>query len=377
MEKTIQGSLGAASAFQLTEEMEALDKQSKKILQYKEVLAIILKETVEEYQGYSEAEIMEFIEADSITEAIEVSGGRTNTKIEGAATEFAELDEKTTNFDIAFRAKNPRLSNGKVAVNLYVDVEPQKNYRPGYPIEKRGIYYLARRLCSQLDVVTEKTNYGQLEKCYTIFICRDKIPKREQMSISFYKMVNNKNIGNCHPRKKNYDLMTLVIIRLGDKDYHSEEKNILDFLTIIFQPHQKGFRKKLSRYISFEEELEAEGERHMIGLGMSIYEEGIEKGIKKGIKTGRKQGISQGMKQGMKQGISQGMKQGIERGMEKGLELKRFLLVCKKLAKGKSASEIAEALEEPEDIIQQLCEKAAIYAPDYDEAKIRESWSSL
>ncbi|MCM1145678.1 MAG: hypothetical protein NC407_13335, partial [Lachnoclostridium sp.] len=184
---------------------------------------------------------------------------------------------------------------------------------------------------------TEKTNYNQLEKCYTIFICRDRIPKREQMSISFYKMVNDKNIGNCHPRKKNYDLMSLVIIRLGDKDYYSEEKNILDFLTIIFQPHQKGFRKKLSRYISFEEELEAEGEKHMIGLGMSIYEEGIEKGI----------------------------------------ELKRFLLICKKLAKGKSASEIAEALEEPEDVIQQLCEKAAMYAPDYDEARIRESWSGL
>ena len=52
MEKTIQGSLGAVSAFQLTEDMDALDKQSKKILQYREVLAIILKETVEEYQGY-------------------------------------------------------------------------------------------------------------------------------------------------------------------------------------------------------------------------------------------------------------------------------------------------------------------------------------
>lgn len=142
MEKTIRGSLAAASAFQMTEDMEALDRQSKKILQYREVLAIILKETVEEYEGYSEAEIMEFIEADSITEETEVSGGRTNTKIDGMKTEFAELNEKTSSFDIAFRAKNPRLSGGEVAVNLYIDIEPQKNYRPGYPIEKRGLYYL-------------------------------------------------------------------------------------------------------------------------------------------------------------------------------------------------------------------------------------------
>ena len=41
MEKPIQGSLGVASSFQLTEEMEALDKQSKNLLKYKEVIAVI------------------------------------------------------------------------------------------------------------------------------------------------------------------------------------------------------------------------------------------------------------------------------------------------------------------------------------------------
>lgn len=299
MEKTIRGSLGAASAFQLTKDMEALDKQSKKILQYREVLAVILKETVEEYQEYSEEEIMGFIEADSITEETEVSGGRTNTRIDGAATEFAELGEKTSYFDIAFRAKNPRLSDGEVVVDLYIDVEPQKDYRPGYPIEMRGLYYLARRLCAQLDVVTEKTDYGKLEKCYTIFICRDRVPKEEQMSISFYGMGNRKNVGNCHPKKEDYDLMQLVIIRLGDKDYHSEEKNVLDFLTIIFHPHRKGFRKKLSRYISFEEELGAWEETRMMGLGQSIYEEGIEEGIEKGMKEERLNAIARMIRVGV------------------------------------------------------------------------------
>ena len=340
MEETIQGSLGAASAFQITEEMDALDKQSKKILQYKEVLAIILKETVEEYQGYSEAEIVEFIEADSITEETEVSGGRTNTKIVGATTEFAELGERTSNFDIAFRAKNPRLSGGDVVVNLYIDIEPQKNYRLGYPIEKRGIYYLSRRLCSQLDVVTEKTDYNQLEKCYTIFICRDRIPKDEQMSISFYRMINDKNVGNCHPREEDYDLMTLVIIRLGDKDYYSKEKSVLDFLTTIFYPRAGRFREKISKYISFEKVLGEKEEKNMIDFGYCAYATGKEDGI------------------------------------EEGIELKLLLQVCRKLAKGKNTSEIAEALEEPEDVIQALCEKAASYAPEYDEAKIREDCKS-
>ena len=69
-----------------------------------------------------------------------------------------------------------------------------------------------------------------------------------------------------------------------------------------------------------------------------------------------------------------GIEEGIERGIQQGIELKLFLLVCKKLAKGKTALEIAEALEESEDVIHTLFEKAAAYAPEYDEKKIREDW---
>ena len=80
-------------------------------------------------------------------------------------------------------------------------------------------------------------------------------------------------------------------------------------------------------------------EKHMIGLGLSIYEEGIE--------------------------------QGIEREIEMEGRLSFFIRVCRKLAKGKTPLEIAEVLEELEDIIQELCEKAIDYAPEYDEEKMR------
>ena len=43
-------------------------------------------------------------------------------------------------------------------------------------------------------------------------------------------------------------------------------------------------------------------------------------------------------------------------------------------AKGKKSFEIAEALEEPEDVIQEICEQAMEYAPEYDEEKIRQDW---
>ena len=65
------------SAMQVTADMEGLDAESKMLLHSREVLAVILQSTVEEYWDYSLKEIMDFIEADSITDAKEVSAGRT------------------------------------------------------------------------------------------------------------------------------------------------------------------------------------------------------------------------------------------------------------------------------------------------------------
>ncbi len=302
----IVGSMNALSTMQITTDMEGLDVESKVVLHSKEVLAVILQGIIEEYKGYSLEEIMNFIETDSIAESLEVSTGRTNTQIRSDTPEFVQLNEKTSHFDVMFRAVNPMLSNNDVRVNLHIDVESQKTYRPGYPIEKRGLYYLARSLSAQLSLVTGTTDYNCLEKCYSIWICRDAIPKEEQYSISFYEMVNTKNIGyseshaKCLPEendsRKNYDLQALVIIRLGNKVYNGKKGDegfeLLRFLNAIMYPHQDNFMETISEYIDFSknEELKQEVE-HMGGLGQSILEEGIEQGIEQGIEWGIERGI--------------------------------------------------------------------------------------
>lgn len=55
------------------------------------------------------------------------------------------------------------------------------------------MYYLARRLSSQLSLVMKGTDYNQLSKCYSIWICRDDIPREDQYSISVYETVNTKS----------------------------------------------------------------------------------------------------------------------------------------------------------------------------------------
>jgi len=59
--------------------------------------------------------------------------------------------EKLVRFDIRFKIINPKLSTEKIRVNLHIDMEAQKSYRPSnpsYPILKRAVYYVARDLSS-------------------------------------------------------------------------------------------------------------------------------------------------------------------------------------------------------------------------------------
>ncbi len=288
----IQGSIEVLNSLQITEKTAGYDKANKDLMKNKEILAIILKGVVSEYEHYSYEEIMNFIESDSITDEEEVTANRrpTTKRITGDDKEYSSLNEKTSNFDTKFRAINPVLSSEDLIINLHIDIEPQKNYRPGYPIEKRGIYYLARELSSQLSVVTDDTNYEHLEKCYSIWICRDNIPQNEKFSISFYEMTNNKNYGSCNTSPKNYDLLNLVIIRLGSSVYNGDKNDsgydILRFLNTIMYPHKQDFLKTIKEYIDFSKNQTLWKEvTHMTGIGMSILEDGIEQGIQATVET--------------------------------------------------------------------------------------------
>ena len=233
----VQGTLETLSSFQLTPDMEALDAQSKILLHSREVLAVILREVVEEYRGYSRREVMDFIEMDSLQEGQEVSPDRTRSRIQGGDAEFIQLNERSARFDVVFRAYNPKLSGKQkkrkrkkavpgadIQVSLHVDVEPQKTYRPGYPIEKRGIYYLARSISAQLPLASRMTDYRKLEKCYSIWICRDDIPAEAQYGASFYEIVNTRNIGENPAEKETYDsLIDLLAWLLEAYDLSPED----------------------------------------------------------------------------------------------------------------------------------------------------------
>lgn len=75
-------------------------------------------------------------------------------------------------------------------------MEIQQEYSVPYSLERRGIYYAARKISAQLPKVGKNgEGYKHLEKVYSIWICLDDIPKYLQNTISYYKISNYKNEG--------------------------------------------------------------------------------------------------------------------------------------------------------------------------------------
>lgn len=58
------------------------------------------------------------------------------------------------------------------------------------------------------------------------------------------------------------------------------------------------------------------------------------------------------------------------KGVERGAQINQIQLICKKMAKGYSVSDIADMLEEDEAIVKNIVDIAMKYKPDYDAYKI-------
>lgn len=248
------------------------DESAGELFLNKEIVAPILQMVIPEYEGCSIEEIIRCMDTeiskDDPLDDIDV-------RITGEQTEMKSVTEKLIRYDAHFKARNPKLSNERLIVRLHIDLEVQNNYRPSdpkYPIIKRGIYYCARELSAQLGRLTAKTNYDDLEKVYSIWICNENIPDNEKNTISAYQITKKDILGNMEEDEAIYDLMTAIIIRRGKE---AEETGIWDYLEGVFSSDIK----KMKQYsdVKWSEKAEKEG-YHMEGLGDAIYRRGKVKG---------------------------------------------------------------------------------------------------
>lgn len=209
-------------------------------------------------------------------------------RVEGMNTESNSIQEHTIYYDIRLPAFLPKSNE---IVRLILNLEIQLDDTPGYPIVKRGFYYCGRMVSEQYGTVFTDEHYEKLEKVYSIWICPDPAKKRKN-GIFKYHTVEDIIYGESYTKEKNYDLMEVVVLNLGDAD-KSSDLEILDLLNVLFSaaitPEEKKQRLNDEFEIAMTVEFESEVQE-MCNLSEALVELGIEQGVKRGIEQGIEQG---------------------------------------------------------------------------------------
>lgn len=284
-----------ASNIESVEKEAALDKACKKLLANKIILAWVMKSCLQEYREFDVKEIADnYIEGTPQISQVSVNPDEKNWKedeeqIRGANTEDVSLYEGIVRYDIRFFAILPVR---KEVVKLIINVEMQNTFYPGYPLIKRAIYYCGRMISSQYGTEFTNSHYEKIKKVNSIWICMDP-PKKRQNSITKYEFCEENLAGKVKEEKKNYDLMNIIMIGLGE----TEDKNctgLLRLLGVLFSTKKETEEKKQILQDEFGIVMTRTLEKEVTDMGVFsefFKKRGLEEGREEGRELGRRENL--------------------------------------------------------------------------------------
>lgn len=269
------------------------DDKAKALLANKAILAWILKCCVKEFDGFDLATIAECIEGtpDVATKAVHRNEANKlldgNQEIEGNNSEDNSTTETTVTFDIRFKAVVP---NSKAVVELIINVEAQTS-NPSYPLESRVIYYMSRLISGQYGTVFTHSQYGRIEKVYSIWFCTG-APNYKKNTISGISLKNESIYGDATLNQQAADLMQGIIVNLGRPE-DKVDNNILKLMNTLLSKDVSADEKKRVMQddfmIQMTEELEMEVSE-MCNLSQEIKMAGHAEGLAEGLAKGQAEG---------------------------------------------------------------------------------------
>ena len=265
------------------------DNACKKVLSEKGIIGHILKTCVKEFEYVSVDDIVhKYIQGTPEVEKIPIQPEDEIYRIESQQTEDSQEKEGTVFFDVRFTALAPGTGD---FIELIINIEAQNDYNPGYPILKRGIYYCSRMISSQYGIVFTKSHYEKIKKVYSIWVCTNS-SKEWEYNIARYGIIEENIIGNAKAKTAHYDLLSVVMICLGEKQY-TELEGLLKLLNLVLvdndlSPQEK--KNKLTEEFSIKMTPRLErGVTKMCNLSEGVERRGIKKGMALGLAEGREQ----------------------------------------------------------------------------------------
>ncbi|MDD2970871.1 MAG: hypothetical protein PHE02_01905 [Lachnospiraceae bacterium] len=217
------------------------DSNVKHLLSDKQILARILKYAVEEFMDMSIESILPCIGNKIEVDEVGVDPGYSNiTRVEGIETEDIIPNEGKTIFDIRFSA-NRFNQEYKILIN----VEAQKSTNPqklGYHLGNRIIYYLSRMISAQKQREFIKSEYDNLKKVKSIWICMDSADDEDSIEEIY---LDKRTIYGKPPKTECPDLLRGIIIRLRNNENVKESKNqLISMLEELLSTESSEVKKK-------------------------------------------------------------------------------------------------------------------------------------
>ena len=273
-----------AQALHTTEGNSAYDEACKRLLSQKIILAWIMKSCLEEYRDLDVREIAEkYIEGTPSISKEPVFPDDTGPLIQGTDTTDKSPGVRTVTYDISFRAVAP---GSKKLIELYINVEAQGEFNPGYPLLKRGIYYCSRMISRQSNRDFIDSHYEKIKKVYSIWVCLDP-PGNRKNTIRRYRMTEESLVGDVKEPVAHYDLLSVVMICLGGPEVEHYEGILKLLHTLLSNETSEKVKQEVLENefdISMTHELESEVST-MCNLSQSVEQKGIEKGILRSLQT--------------------------------------------------------------------------------------------
>lgn len=266
------------------------DAHVKQILKDKDILAYILKYSVKEFFDYSIQDAKAAIDGEPEVATRKVRPEAVNT----LENESNIPGEGKMYFDIVFYVRTKDNSKQK----MYINIEAQKSFYPGYDLVTRGIVYPARLISQQMDVEYTANDYDGVKKVYSIWICMNTPDKKHS-----YKKVADSIVEYSiqptvlYPKNKTdeiatgrYDLLSTIFINLNSEKTTKSKNTLISMLSTLLsdsiKPDEKKYVLENEYGILMSKELESEVSS-MCNLSEVIEEKGIEKGIEQGIEQGK------------------------------------------------------------------------------------------
>ena len=253
------------------------DESVKEMLADKQILARILKYSLEEFANEKLSVIIKSMD-EPVVSQMRMEPGHTNfTRIQKTSEEDLVIGEGKIYFDIRFS-----VYLGADLIKILINIEAQKSTNPsklGYHIDNRAIYYLGRMISAQKEVEFQNSHYDELKAVRSIWICMDSADDEDSINrIRF----TQENVFGKKMKLENLDKVQGVIIRLRENENAEVSKNVLIAMLeeLLKRDSAESKKKKLKEQYDIIMDVETERRVNtMCNLSEVVLERGVEQGM--------------------------------------------------------------------------------------------------